>query len=56
MKLLADKYGWIERAGRQALAVEDLSDAEIEAIMRAELPAEATQYDHELTVEGGADT
>ena len=40
---------------RQALAVEDLSDAEIKAIRRVEPPAEAAQYDHELTVEEGAD-
>lgn len=33
----------------QVRAVEDLSDAEIEAIRRAEPPAEAAQYDHELT-------
>ena len=38
-----------ERRGRQAVAVEDLSDAEIEAIRRAEPPAEAAQYDDELT-------
>ena len=41
---------------RLALAVEDLSDAEIEAISRAEPPAEAARYDHELTVEESADT
>ena len=40
------------RRNRQALAVEDLSDAEIDAIRRAEPPAEASQYDHELTWTG----
>ena len=36
-------------SGRQALAVEELTDAEIDAIRRAEPPAEAARYDHELT-------
>ena len=40
----------------RALAVEDLSDAEIEAISRAEPPAEAAQYDHELTAGRGAES
>ena len=43
-----------QRRDRQAIAVEDLSDAEIEAIRRAEPPAEAAQYDHELTGALGA--
>ena len=38
-----------ERRDRQAVAVGDLSDAEIEAIRPAEPPAEAAQYDGELT-------
>ena len=38
-----------ERRDRQAIAVEDLSSAEIEAIRQAEPPAEAARYDHELT-------
>ena len=44
------------RRNRQALAVEDLSDAEIDAIRRAEPPAEASQYDHELTTGRGAES
>ena len=50
-----DKYSRIKRRDRQALAVENLSDAEVEAISRAEPPAEAAQYDHELTGGHGAD-
>ena len=46
----------VKRRDRQALAVEELSDAEIEAISRAEPPAEAAQYDHELTAGHGADS
>ena len=49
-------YQGRKRTVRSVLAVEDLSDAEIEAIRRAEPPAEAAQYDHELTVEEGADS
>lgn len=41
-----------QRRTREAVAVEDLSKAEIEAIRRAEPPAETAQYDDELT--GGA--
>ena len=37
--------------GDHTLAVEDLSDAEIEAIRRAEPPTEAARFDHELTTE-----
>lgn len=38
-----------ERRARKAIAVEDLSSAEIEAIRRAEPSVEAAQYDGELT-------
>lgn len=44
-----------ERRTREAVAVEDLSEAEIEAIRRAEPPAETAQYDDELTGAHGAD-
>ena len=52
----ADEYERLKRQGRQALAVEDLSDAELDAICRAEPPAEAPRYDHELSVGHGVDT
>ena len=46
--LSVDEYERLKRRDRQALAVEELSNAEIEAISRAEPPAEAAQYDHEF--------
>lgn len=49
MILSVDEYERLKRRDCQAIAVEDLSDAEIEAISRAEPPVEAAQYDHELT-------
>lgn len=49
MVLLDDAYEGLLMSGRQALAVEELTDAEIDAIRRAEPPAEAARYDHELT-------
>ena len=47
--LSVGEYERLKRRDRQAIAVEDLSNAEIEAIRRAEPPAEAAQFDHELT-------
>ena len=38
-----------ERREREAVAVEDLSTAEIEAIRQSEPPTGAALYDHELT-------
>ena len=52
----ADEYERLKRQGRQALAVEELSDAELDAIRRAEPPTEAARYDHELSVGHGVDT
>lgn len=54
--LSVDEYERLKRRDRQALAVEELSDAEIEAIRQAEPPTEAAQYDHELTAGHGADS
>ena len=54
--LSVDEYERLKRRDHQALAVEELSNAEIEAISRAEPPAEAAQHDHELTAEHGADS
>ncbi len=47
--LSVDEYERLKRRDRQAIAVEDLSEADIEAIRRAEPPAETAQFDHELT-------
>lgn len=53
--LSVDEYERLKRCDRQAVAVEELSHAEIEAIRCAEPPAEAAQYDHELNGVHGAD-
>ena len=42
--LSVDKYERLKRRDRQALDVENLSDAEIEAVRRADPPAEAAGY------------
>ncbi len=43
-----EEYERLKRRDRRALAVEDLSEAELEAIRRAEPSPEAELYDHEL--------
>ena len=53
--LSVEEYERFKRRNRQSLAVGNLSDAQIGAICRAEPPAEAAQYDHELTADHGAD-
>ena len=52
----ADEYERLKPHDRQALAIEELSDAELDAIRRAEPPAEAARYDHEPSVGHGVDT
>ena len=54
--LSAKEYARLKRRDQRAIAVENLSDVEIEAILRAEPPAEAAQYDHELAAACDADT
>ena len=54
--LSIEEYERLKRRDRRALAVEELSDAEIEAIGRAEPPSEAERYDHEVAPGNGADT
>ena len=44
----ADEYARLKRRDRRAVAVEELSDAEIDAVRRAEPPPEAAEYDKEL--------
>lgn len=53
--LSADEYARLKRRDREATAVEDLSGADIEAIRRADPPAEAARYEHELTAGHGDD-
>ena len=52
----ADEYERLKRHGRRALAVEEWSDAELDAIRRAEPPAETARYDHEPSAGHGVDT
>ncbi len=54
--LSVDEYERLKQRDRLALAVEELSDTEIEAIRGAEPPLEAARYDFELTVAHGGDT
>ncbi len=54
--LSVEEYERLKRRDRQALAVEDLTDAELDAIRRAEPPPEAELYDHEFAPGHGADT
>ena len=51
-----DEHERLKRRDRRALAVEELSDTEIEAIRDAEPPAEAAEHDGELTAGDGDDT
>lgn len=46
--LSAKEYERLTCRDRRAFAIEELSDEEIEAILKAEPPEEAKQYDHEL--------
>lgn len=47
--LSADEYRRLKRRDRVALRVEDLSEEDIHAILTAEIPPEASQYDHEMS-------
>ena len=46
--LSAETFRQMQRHTRDVLPIEALSDADIEAITRAEAPAEARRFDHEL--------
>ena len=54
--LSVEEYERLKRRDRQALAVQELSDAEVEAIAQAEPPPEAARYDYELAGGHGADS
>ncbi len=47
--LAAEEYQRLKRRDRQALRVEELDDATLAALAATEPPAEAAQYDHEVT-------
>lgn len=46
--LSAETYHEMQRHTRDVLPIEALSTADIEALARAEAPAEARRFDHEL--------
>ncbi len=46
--LSADEYSRLKRRDRRAIAAEELSEAELELIARAEVPAEHAHLDAEL--------
>ena len=54
--MLTTSPGRLKSRDRQALAVEELSSAEIETIRRAEPPADAARYDDELMAGHGVDS
>ena len=54
--LSVEEYDRLKRRDRQALAVQEVSDAEVEAIAQAEPPPGAARYDQELTGGHGADS
>jgi prevent-host-death family protein len=45
--LSADEYARLKRRDRQVLSLAEFSDADIEAIARAEAPAEAVKFNNE---------
>lgn len=47
--LSAEEYQRLKRRDREVLYVSELSDAELLAIMTADIPGEAAAFDHELT-------
>ena len=51
--LSVEEYARLKRRDREALYVEELPEAEIEAIHRAEPSANAAQFDHESTTPDG---
>ena len=46
--LAASEYRRLKRRARHALAVEELSDAELDALSAAEPPVEASAFDEEV--------
>jgi prevent-host-death family protein len=46
--LSADEFKRLKRRDREVLRVEDFTKADLEAIRKAEPPAEAAVFDHEL--------
>jgi prevent-host-death family protein len=46
--LSADEFKRLKRRDREVLRAEDFTEADLEAIRRAEPPAEAAAFDHEV--------
>ncbi len=46
--LAADEYQRLKSLDRQALFVTELSEADVQAMAEAAVPAEATAFDHEV--------
>ena len=46
--MAADEYTRLRNLDRTAMPVSDLSNDELTALERVEIPAEARQYDHEM--------
>jgi prevent-host-death family protein len=44
----ADEYRRLKRRDREALGLDDFTDADLEAIRAAEPPADSAQFDHEV--------
>jgi prevent-host-death family protein len=47
--LSAEEFKRLKRRDRAVLRVEDFTEADLEAIRKAEPPAEAAAFDHEVT-------
>jgi prevent-host-death family protein len=47
--LPADEYHRLKRRDRQVVGLDDLTDADLQSIVCAEPPLEATAFDHEIT-------
>ena len=44
-----EEYRRLKRRDRQVMAFDDFTEADLEAIRKAEPPAEAAAFDHEVT-------
>ncbi|WP_246206948.1 type II toxin-antitoxin system Phd/YefM family antitoxin [Methylocystis heyeri] len=44
-----EEYRRLKRREREVLGIEDFTEADAEAVRRAEAPAESAAFDHELT-------
>lgn len=45
----ADEYRRLKRRDRQVMTLDDFTEADLEAIRKAEPPAEAAAFDHEMS-------